>query len=57
MKQLGEHAFLIFLAFAIVMVCYTIIVIVGKPIDERIVSIIAVSLAGGLLGFANKPPG
>lgn len=49
-----DHAFLIFLGLLLVIVCYTIIVIVGKPVDDRIVGTIAVGLAGGLLGFANK---
>ena len=54
MKLFEDHAFLIFLGLMVVIVCYTLIVIVGKPIDDRIIGTIAVGLAGGLLGFANK---
>jgi hypothetical protein len=57
MKLFEDHAFLIFLALVIVLVCYTVLVIAGKPIDERIIGIIGLGLATGLLGFANKPPG
>jgi hypothetical protein len=54
MKLFEDHAFLIFLGLALVIGCYTVIVIVGKPIDDRVIGTIAVGLSGGLLGFANK---
>jgi len=56
MKLFQDHAFLIFLGLALVILCYTVIVVIGKPIDDRIVGTIGVGLAGGLLGFANRPP-
>ena len=54
MKLFEDHAFLIFLALVVVIVSYGVIVIVGKPIDDRIIGTIGVGLAGGLLGFANR---
>jgi hypothetical protein len=56
MKLFDDHAFLIFLGLALVLVCYTVIVIIGKPVDERIIGTIAVGLSGGLLGFAKNRP-
>ena len=54
MKLFEDHAFLIFLALVVVLACYTAIVSIGKPVDDRIIGTIAVGLAGGLLGFANR---
>jgi len=54
MKLFQSHAFLIFLALCLVIIAYGVIVIVGKPIDDRIIGTIGVGLAGGLLGFANR---
>ena len=54
MKLFEDHAFLIFLGLVLVIACYTAVVVVGKPVDDRIIGTIAVGLAGGLLGFANK---
>jgi len=56
MKLFQDHAFLIFLGLAVVILCYTVIVVIGKPIDDRIIGTIGVGLACGLLGFANRPP-
>jgi len=54
MKLFEDHAFLIFLGLVLVIVCYAVIVSIGKPVDDRIIGTIGVGLAGGLLGFANK---
>jgi hypothetical protein len=54
MKLFEDHAFLIFLGLLAVVVCYMVIVIVGRPVDERIIGTIAVGLASGLLGFAKS---
>jgi hypothetical protein len=54
MKLFGDHAFLIFAALVVVLIVYAIIVLAGKPVDERIIGIIGLGLATGLLGFANK---
>jgi len=54
MKLLEDHAFLIFLAFMAVLICYTVIVLAGKPVDERIIGIMGLGLATGLLGFAKS---
>jgi hypothetical protein len=57
MKIFEDHAFLIFAALVVVLIVYAIIVLAGKPIDERIIGIIGLGLATGLLGFANKRKG
>jgi hypothetical protein len=54
MKIFEDHAFLIFAALDVVLIVYAIIVLAGKPVDERIIGIIGLGLATGLLGFANK---
>ena len=55
MRLFEDHAFLIFLGMLAALLTYLVCVIVGKPVDERIIGTIAVGLAGGLLGFANRP--
>lgn len=50
-----DHAFLLFLALVIVMACYTVIVICGKPVDERIIGLGFVALVGALAGRADRP--
>jgi len=54
MKVFDDHAVLIFLALVAVLICYTVIVLAGKPIDDRIVGIIGLGLATGLLGFVRN---
>lgn len=54
MKLFEDHAFLIFLALLFVLAIYAIIVLAGKPVDERIIGIIGLGLATGLLGFAKS---
>jgi len=54
MKLFESHAFLIFLGLMIALTCYTVIVIVGKPVDDRVIGTIGVGLAGGLLGLAKS---
>ncbi len=54
MKRLfDDHAFLLFLALALVVVSYTIITILGKPVDERIIGVGFVALVGALAGRAD----
>jgi len=50
MKLFEDHAFLLFLALLIVMASYTVIVIVGKPVDDRLIGIGFVALIGALAG-------
>ena len=50
-----DHAFLLFFALVIVMACYTTIVIMGKPVDERIIGLGFVVLVGALAGRADRP--
>jgi hypothetical protein len=54
MKLFEDHAFLLFLALLIVIASYTIIVIVGKPVDERLMGIGFVALIGALAGRADS---
>ena len=55
MRLFDDHAFLIFLGLIAALATYLVVVIVGKPVDERIIGTIAIGLATGLLGFANRP--
>lgn len=54
MKLFEDHAFLLFLALMGVLICYTINVVVGKPIDERIIGIGFVTLVGALAGRSDS---
>lgn len=60
MKGLFEdHAFLLFLALLLVLLSYTVITIVGKPVDEKIIGVGFVVLVGALAGRADakrNPP-
>ncbi len=54
MKRLfDDHAFLLFIALALVVVSYTIITVLGKPVDERIIGVGFVALIGALAGRAD----
>jgi hypothetical protein len=53
MKLFEDHAFLLFAALLLVVVSYTIITIVGRPIDERIIGVGFVVLVGALAGRAD----
>ena len=54
MKQLfNDHAFLLFLALLLVLLSYTVITIVGKPVDEKIIGVGFVALVGALAGRAD----
>ena len=53
MKLFNDHAFLLFLGLVMVIVSYTIIVIVGKPVDDRLIGIGFVTLIGALAGRAD----
>ncbi len=54
MKRLfDDHAFLLFLALSLVVICYTVITILGKPVDERIIGVGFVALIGALAGRAD----
>lgn len=55
MKLFEDHAFLLFLALLTVIISYTVIVIVGKPIDERLIGVGFVTLIGALAGRADRP--
>lgn len=54
MKLFDDHAFLLFLALLTVLLSYTIITIVGKPVDEKIVGVGFVVLIGALAGLAKS---
>ncbi len=54
MKRLfDDHAFLLFLALFLVLLSYTIITIVGRPVDEKIIGVGFVALVGALAGRAD----
>jgi hypothetical protein len=53
MKLFEDHAFLLFLALVGVILSYTVITILGKPVDERIIGIGFVALIGALAGRAD----
>jgi hypothetical protein len=53
MKLFEDHAFLLFLALLLVLLSYTIITIVGKPVDEKIIGVGFVVLVGALAGRAD----
>lgn len=56
MKRLFENdAFLVFLALIAILTSYTVITIVGRPVDERIVGVGVVVTIGALAGLAKKP--
>jgi len=50
MKLFQDHAFLLFCGLVLVVASYTVIVIVGKPVDERLMGIGFVALIGALAG-------
>ena len=54
MKLFEDHAFLIFVTLLSVLAAYVIIVVAGKPIDERIIGIGFVTLVGALAGRADS---
>jgi len=56
MKLFQDHAFLIFLGLAVVILCYTVIVVIGKPIDDRIIGTIGVALTDSSRNRAARPP-
>ncbi len=54
MKRLfDDHAFLLFLALVLVVLSYTVITVLGKPVDERIIGVGFVALVGALAGRAD----
>lgn len=50
MKLFEDHAFLLFVSLVCVIAAYVIIVIAGKPVDERLMGIGFVALVGALAG-------
>jgi hypothetical protein len=53
MKLFEDHAFLLFAALLLVLASYTIITIVGRPVDEKIIGVGFVVLVGALAGRAD----
>ncbi len=50
MKLFDDHAFLLFIALFLVLLSYTVITIVGRPVDEKIIGVGFVALVGALAG-------
>jgi hypothetical protein len=54
MKLLEDHAVLLLIALLAIIVAYVVIVLAGKPVDERIIGVGFVVTIGALAGLAKS---
>jgi hypothetical protein len=54
MKLFDDHAFLLFLALLAILASYVVVVLCGKPVDERIIGLGFVVVIGALAGRADS---
>ena len=54
MKLFDDHAFLLFLALVAILISYVVVVLCGKPVDERIIGLGFVVVIGALAGRSDS---
>ena len=54
MKLFDDHAFLLFLALLAILISYVVVVLCGKPVDERIIGLGFVVVIGALAGRSDS---